>query len=79
MNPAIGEIILRGERECQVIGIIGEFRNGGRFTGSSRIIFERITLDHGSRNFLLCGRISGQQDHAENETWLESTIRRDPY
>lgn len=46
-EPALDKIILRGERESQVIGIIDEFRNGGRFTGSSRIIFERITLDPG--------------------------------
>jgi len=44
-EPAVGKIIIRGEIEYEVIGVIGEFRNGGRFTGSSNIVFHRISLD----------------------------------
>jgi putative ABC transport system permease protein len=42
---ALRQIVLISENEYQVIGVIGEFRKGGRFTGSSKLSYRRISLD----------------------------------
>jgi putative ABC transport system permease protein len=47
-ETALGKILLRGDIECEIVGVIDEFRNGGRFTGSSNILFNRISLDQES-------------------------------
>lgn len=44
-EEALGKVVMIGENEHQVIGVIGEFRKGGRFTGSSRLTYRRISLD----------------------------------
>jgi len=44
-GAALGKIIKRGDAECKIIGVIDEFRNGGKFTGSSNILFNRISFD----------------------------------
>ncbi len=47
-ESAVGKIITDrdGEDEYIVIGVIAEFRNSGEFTGSKRIVFERLSLDN---------------------------------
>jgi len=44
-NP-LGKDVLIGESEYHIVGVIGEFRKGGRFTGSSRLVYRRISLDN---------------------------------
>jgi len=44
-ESALGKVVKIGENEYQVVGVIGEFRKGGRFTGSSRLTYRRISLD----------------------------------
>jgi putative ABC transport system permease protein len=44
-ESALGKIVKIGENEYQIIGVIGEFRKGGRFTGSSKLTFRRISLE----------------------------------
>lgn len=41
----IGKILIRGESEYKIIGVMGEFRKGGRFTGSSKVVYRRISLE----------------------------------
>ena len=43
---ALGKVVIISEKEYQVIGVIGEFRKGGRFTGSSRLVYRRISLEN---------------------------------
>ena len=43
-EEVLGKVVMIGENEHQVIGVIGEFRKGGRFTGSSRLTYRRISL-----------------------------------
>lgn len=47
-EEALGKAVMIGEDEHQVIGVIGEFRKGGRFTGSSRLTYRRISLENNS-------------------------------
>jgi putative ABC transport system permease protein len=42
---ALGKILKRGETEYQVIGIIDEFKNGGLFSSTKRISFQRISMN----------------------------------
>jgi len=46
IEPAVGKTILRGDDEYSIVGVINEFRNGGRFTGSSSKVFHRLALDN---------------------------------
>ena len=41
---ALGKILKRDETEYQVIGIIDEFKNGGIFSSTKRISFQRISM-----------------------------------
>lgn len=51
-NP-VGKIILRDEDQCKVVGVIGEFRNGGEFTGSKKVVIKRSALaNEFTREFL---------------------------
>lgn len=47
-EEALEKVVLIGEDEYQVIGVIGEFRKGGRFTGSTRLTYRRISLENNS-------------------------------
>jgi len=42
---ALGKILKRGETEYRVIGIIDEFKNGGIFSSTKRISFQRISMN----------------------------------
>jgi putative ABC transport system permease protein len=42
---ALGKILKRGETEYQVIGIIDEFKNGGIFSATKKISFQRISMN----------------------------------
>ena len=44
-DTALGKVIHRGENEYVIIGVINEFRNAGKFSGSSPISFRRISLN----------------------------------
>ena len=44
-DTALGKVIYRGETEYKIVGVIDEFRNAGRFSGSSPISFRRISLN----------------------------------
>ncbi len=47
---AVGKILTTGSNddieEFMVIGVIGEFRFGGEYTGSDNVVFNRISLDN---------------------------------
>ncbi len=47
-EEALGKVVMIGEDEHQIIGVIGEFRKGGRFTGSTRLTYRRISLENNS-------------------------------
>ncbi|OPX27296.1 MAG: hypothetical protein B1H06_04850 [Candidatus Cloacimonas sp. 4484_143] len=47
-ESALGKIVKIGETDYQVVGVIGEFRKGGRFTGSSKLTYRRISLENGT-------------------------------
>jgi len=44
-ESALGKVVKIGEIDYQVIGVIGEFRKGGRFTGSYHLTYRRISLE----------------------------------
>jgi len=44
-DNALGKIIYRGENEYIIIGVIDEFRNAGKFSGSMPISFRRISMN----------------------------------
>ena len=44
-DTALGKVIHRGENEYVIIGVIDEFRNAGKFSGSTPISFRRISLN----------------------------------
>jgi len=44
-DTALGKVIHKGENEYIIIGVIDEFRNAGKFSGSMPISFRRISLN----------------------------------
>ena len=44
-EPALGKVVFIGENEYIIIGVIDEFRNAGKFSGSTPISFRRISLN----------------------------------
>ncbi len=44
-ETALGKVIFKGESEYIIIGVIDEFRNAGKFSGSTPISFRRISLN----------------------------------
>ncbi len=42
----LGKVVIISDKEYQIIGVIDEFRKGGRFTGSSRLVYRRISLEN---------------------------------
>ena len=44
-GDALNKVVKISENEYQIVGVIGEFRKGGRFTGSSKLTYRRISLE----------------------------------
>ncbi|MCP4633870.1 MAG: hypothetical protein GY855_13165 [candidate division Zixibacteria bacterium] len=44
-ESAVGKIIMNDDKEYEVVGVIGEFRYAGEFTGSDNIVFRRLALE----------------------------------
>jgi len=60
-EDALGKVVMISEDEYQVIGVIGEFRKGGRFTGSSRLTYRRISLENNSEFIRFGGEALGSR------------------
>ncbi len=43
-SDPLGQIVQQEDTQCQVVGVIDEFRNGGEFTGTKKIVISRAAL-----------------------------------
>ncbi|MBN2460964.1 MAG: ABC transporter permease [Candidatus Cloacimonetes bacterium] len=60
-GQAVGQKVIISDSEFEVVGVIGEFRSGGQFSGSRQIIFQRTSLTNDNELARFLGEYFGSR------------------